>query len=305
MASSALASTNQLLLDDLEPDAERLLERHLSRSKEWFPHEHVPWSQGRDFEPGERVGDDSLPEAVRSALVVNLLTEDNLPYYTQEISALTGSDGAWGTWLRRWTAEEGRHSIAIRDWMCVTRQVDLIELEQARMAQVCHGFRLNEEVGVADMLAYVALQELATRISHRNTGAHIADPAGKDVMARVATDENHHFLFYRDLVSAALEKHPSVMVPAIERQVRTFEMPGAGMPEFKAHAKRIADAGIYDVPIHHAQILEPVVLREWRITAIERLDGAAEAARERLVDAIGKLGRIAERISQRRARLAG
>ena len=305
MASSALASTNQLLLDDLEPDAERLLERHLSRSKEWFPHEHVPWSQGRDFEPGERVGDDSLPEAVRSALVVNLLTEDNLPYYTQEISALTGSDGAWGTWLRRWTAEEGRHSIAIRDWMCVTRQVDLIELEQARMAQVCHGFRLNEEVGVADMLAYVALQELATRISHRNTGAHIADPAGKDVMARVATDENHHFLFYRDLVSAALEKHPSVMVPAIERQVRTFEMPGAGMPEFKAHAKRIADAGIYDVPIHHAQILEPVVLREWSITAIERLDGAAEAARERLVDAIGKLGRIAERISQRRARLAG
>lgn len=303
MASPALASTNQLLLDDLEPDAERLLERHLSRSKEWFPHEHVPWSQGRDFEPGERVGNESLPEAVRSALVVNLLTEDNLPYYTQEISSLTGSDGAWGTWLRRWTAEEGRHSIAIRDWMCVTRQVDLIELEKARMAQVCHGFRLDDEAGVADMIAYVALQELATRISHRNTGAHIADPAGKDVMARVATDENHHFLFYRDLVSAALEKHPSVMVPAIERQVRTFEMPGAGMPEFKAHAKRIADAGIYDVPIHHSQILEPVVLREWRITAIERLDGAAEAARERLVEAIGKLGRIAERISQRRARL--
>ncbi len=309
MASPTLAAhpdptSDQLLLHDLEENAEQLLERHLSRSKEWFPHEHVPWSEGRNFEPGERVGNDALPEAVRSALVVNLLTEDNLPYYTQSINEVTGPDGAWGTWLRRWTAEEGRHSIAIRDWLCVTRQVDLIELEQARMAQVCHGFKLAESVGVADLLVYVALQELATRISHRNTGALIDDAAGKDVMARVATDENHHFLFYRDLVTAAIEKHPSILMPAIERQVRTFEMPGTGMPSFKEHAHRIADAGIYDVPIHHAQILEPVVLREWRIAAVERLDGAAEAARDRLVDAIAKFGRIAERVRQRRARLA-
>jgi len=309
MAPPALAPqsdsiSDQLLLHDLEDDAERLLERHLTRSKEWFPHEHVPWAEGRNFEPGERVGNVALAPAVRSALVVNLLTEDNLPYYTQSIAAVTGSDGAWGTWLRRWTAEEGRHSIAIRDWMCVTRQVDLIELEQARMAQVSHGFALAEGVGVADLLAYVALQELATRISHRNTGALIEDSSGKDVMARVATDENHHFLFYRDLVTAALHKQPSIMMPAIERQVRTFEMPGTGMPSFKEHAHRIADAGIYDVPIHHAQILEPVVLREWRIAAVERLDGAAEAARDRLVEAISKLGRIAERVRQRRARLA-
>ena len=303
-ASPAVLDHDQTLLHDLEPTVDRLLERHLSRSKEWFPHEHVPWSQGRDFEPGERVGNDELPAAVRSALVVNLLTEDNLPYYTQSISKLTGAEGAWGQWLRRWTAEEGRHSIAIRDWMSVTRQVDLIELERDRMAQVSHGFAPADDWGVADLIAYVSLQELATRISHRNTGALIEDESGKDVMARVATDENHHFLFYRDLVSEALEAHPSIMMPAIERQVRTFAMPGAGMPSFKEHAKRIADAGIYDVPIHYSQILEPVVMRDWRITAVERLDGAAEAARERLVEAIGKLGRIAERVRQKRARLS-
>jgi Fatty acid desaturase len=27
-----------------------------------------------------------------------------------------GTDGAWGTWIGRWTAEEGRHGIAIRDY---------------------------------------------------------------------------------------------------------------------------------------------------------------------------------------------
>jgi acyl-[acyl-carrier-protein] desaturase len=69
------------LLDELAPEAERLMERHLSKTKEWFPHEFVPWSQGRDFVPGEEwVADDAkIPPAVRSALVVNLLTEDNLP----------------------------------------------------------------------------------------------------------------------------------------------------------------------------------------------------------------------------------
>ena len=33
------------LLHELAPEAERLLERHLAQSKEWFPHELVPWDE--------------------------------------------------------------------------------------------------------------------------------------------------------------------------------------------------------------------------------------------------------------------
>ena len=91
-------------------------------------------------------------------------------------------------------------------------------------------------------------------------------------MARVATDENHHFLFYRDLVSAALEIDPSATVKAIERQVRDFEMPGTGIPGFEEHALAIAKAGIYDLQIHHDQILVPVVLRHWDVASLEGLD---------------------------------
>ncbi len=289
------------LLDDLSETAGRLMNRHLERSKDWYPHEHVPWSAGRDFEPGEVVGDPLLADAVRSSLIVNLLTEDNLPYYTLALTQKVGMDDVWGAWTRRWTAEEGRHSIAMRDWMTVTRQVDLRALEDARMAQVEHGFLPSTIGSVADLFVYLALQELATRIAHRNTGALLTDPAGIDVMSRVATDENHHFLFYRDLVAAALEQHPSIMMAAIERQVRTFEMPGTGMPAFKEHARRIADAGIYDIPTHHEKILMPVVMRDWSVAAVENLSGAAELARERLVAAIAKFGRIAERVRQRRS----
>ena len=51
-------------------------------------------------------------------------------------------------------------------------------------------------------------------------------------MKRVAADENLHYLFYRDLVTAAIELDPSAMMIAIERQIRTFQMPGTGIPGF-------------------------------------------------------------------------
>src|SRR5215207_9553694 len=97
------------LLAELAPTAEELLDRHLAQSKEWFPHELVPWSRGRDYEPGEEWDESqaSLPRDIRSSLFVNLLTEDNLPWYSRTISAMFGRESAWGAWVHRWTAEEG------------------------------------------------------------------------------------------------------------------------------------------------------------------------------------------------------
>ena len=58
-----------------------------------------------------------MADGLRSALLVNLLTEDNLPHYFRAIDQIFGADGPWGEWSRRWTAEEGRHSIVIRDYL--------------------------------------------------------------------------------------------------------------------------------------------------------------------------------------------
>src|SRR5262249_27479630 len=157
--------------------------------------------------------------------------------------------------------------IVIRDYLTVTESVDPVELERARMLQVADG-TTPEPDGAIDTLVYVALQELATRIAHRNTGTRLDDPAGYEVMARVAADENLHHLFYRDLVSAALEFDPSTVVLAIERQVRGFQMPGVGITDFQAHAHAIARAGIYDLQTHYEQILVPVLLRHWRVDSL-------------------------------------
>ena len=291
------------LLHELTPVVEQLLERHLESAKEWFPHEVVPWSRGRDFVPDEAwTFDDSdvqLPDEVRSALFVNLLTEDNLPYYFRTIESMFGRDGAWGEWNRRWTAEEGRHSIAIRDYLTVTRAIDPVALERARMAQVQCG-QVPEPETPADGIAYVALQELATRIAHHNTGKVIEDPAGYEVMKRVASDENRHYLFYRDLLTAALEVDPSTVVQAIDRQVRDFEMPGTGIVDFETHARAIAKAGIYDFAVHHDAILQPVVIRHWGLEQVEGLDEAGEKARASALKHIERVGRAARRLAARR-----
>lgn len=294
------------LLKALEPAAERLYNRHMGVAKEWFPHEYIPWARGRDFDP-ERPWSPSdadfgvdgwtLPDAVRAALFVNLLTEDNLPYYTRDVSTIFGSDSAYGAWARNWTAEESRHAIAIRDYLTVTRALDPVELERARMQQV-RGAQVPVLGSLYEALAYLSMQELATRISHRNTGKLIGDQAGQDIMLRVGNDENLHYLFYRDLASAALEVAPSEMMIGIELAVRNFAMPGTGIPDFTNHAKKIASAGIYDFKIHHKQILEPVVLRHWDVKNVIGLSAKGEQARESLIARIDKVGRVAARLSR-------
>lgn len=298
---------DRTLLDALTGTAAALLERHLAMTKEWFPHELVPWSLGRDFDPAVAWDpeESALSPAVRSALFVNILTEDNLPYYFHAICRLFTEDGPWGEWSRRWTAEEHRHSIVIRNWLTVTRALDPVGLERSRMAQVSTGMAYAKDIhGPLQGLAYVTLQELATRISHRNTGRLLDDGYGNEIMSRVANDENLHFLFYRDLATAALEIDPSEMVLAIAAQVRGFQMPGTGIPDFAVHATAIANAGIYDFAIHHDQILVPVVLRHWRLESIEGLSPEAELARGKTVRYISRMARVSRRLAERREEMA-
>lgn len=298
------------VLTELEPVAARLLDRHLATTREWYPHELVPYDRARSFEPGRAwtesdadLGGAELSDAMRSALVVNLLTEDNLPYYFRSIERMFGTDGAWGTWARRWTAEEGRHSMAIYGYLMATRAIDPVALERDRMVQVSGG-ETPEPRSALHGFAYLTMQELATRISHRNTGKLLHDPAGYDVMARVAADENLHHLFYRDLTTAGLELDPSGAVEAIADEVLGFAMPGGGIPDFERHANAIAREGIYDLALHHDQILVPLVLRHWNFEGLTGLSPAADQARAKVLKRIDRLGRVARRVTERRQETA-
>ena len=274
------------LIRDLEPAVAIELERHIKTTKDWYPHEYVPWSEGRDY-AGPLNGDaweakDSrLTPVAQDSLVLNLLTEDNLPSYHTEIALSMGRDGAWGTWIERWTAEEARHAIVIRDYLMATRGVDPYELEDLRMAHMSLGYQTPYENDMLHTIAYVSFQELATRISHRNTGKLSNDPIAEGMMQRVALDENLHMLFYRNTLAAALEMEPNAAMRAIADVVTNFDMPGANMPGFGRKAVQIALAGIYDLQQHLDDVVAPV-LRAWNVFERTDLSGDGLKARDEL-----------------------
>jgi len=292
------------LLIELEPVVATNLDRHLSLAKEWFPHEYVPWSEGRTFDGllgGDpwREDDSDLPDVARTALIVNLLTEDNLPSYHHEIATLFGRDGAWGTWVHRWTAEEGRHGIAIRDYLTVSRAVDPVALERARMDHMQAGYANAHDDEVLHSLAYVAFQELATRISHRNTGKATGDPIAEQLLARVAADENLHMMFYRNLITAAFDLAPDQAMRAVADVVAGFEMPGSNIEGFGRKALSIALAGIYDLRQHRDEVLQPV-LRQWNVFERSGLGTEGEKARDELATLMAELDQQATRFEEKR-----
>jgi acyl-[acyl-carrier-protein] desaturase len=282
------------VLHELEPVVAQNIDRHLSVAREWFPHDYVPWGRGRDFAflGGEdwRPEDSPLDPVAKVAMTVNLLTEDNLPSYHREIATRFTRDGAWGTWVGQWTAEEGRHSIALRDYLVVTRGVDPVVLERLRMEHTVAGYDAGDKSPLA-VLAYVSFQELATRISHRNTGRASGCPLADQLLGRIAADENLHMVFYRNLMGAALDIDPDAAMVAIRDEVINFAMPGQGLTDFAKNAITIAKAGIYDLRIHHDDVLVPV-LRFWNVFDRNDFGPTGEQAREQL---IGFLGLVDER----------
>ena len=304
--------TDLQLLKELEPVAEENVNRHLAASVDWHPHDYVPWDRGRNFAAtgGTDWSDEQSPlsEVARAAMITNLLTEDNLPSYHRQAAEYFSLDGAWGTWVGRWTAEEGRHSIALRDYLVVTRGVDPVALEQARTEHVTHGFgptAEEESRHKTDFLlsvAYVSFQELATRVSHRNTGKVCNDPVADRLLQRVAADENLHMIFYRNMCGAALDLAPDQALDAVADVVENFRMPGQGMPNFRRNGVLMAKRGIYDPRQHLDEVVGPT-LRKWQIFERTDFTSVGEQRREQLAEYLAKLEGQVLKFEEQRDRL--
>ncbi|MGV0585223.1 acyl-ACP desaturase [Mycobacteroides chelonae] len=304
--------TDLELLHELEPVVEENVHRHLGVTKDWNPHDYVPWSEGKNYKAlGGQDWDpeqSKLSELAKVAMITNLLTEDNLPSYHREIAMNFTMDGPWGTWVNRWTAEENRHGIAIRDYLVVTRSVDPFELEKLRIAQMTSGFSPGQNrqnipfsESLFDSVVYVTFQELATRVSHRNTGKACAEPIADELLKRISTDENLHMIFYRNMVTAGLEIAPNQAVKAVHKVLDNFTMPGYTIPGFRRNAVTIATGGVYDPQSHLDEVVLPV-LRKWRIFERDDINGEAEWYREDLARIVGDLRKTSEDFEEVKAK---
>lgn len=304
--------TDLELLHELEPVAEKLINRHLTMTKDWNPHDYIPWSEGKNYYAlgGQDwdIEQAKLSEVARVAMVQNLLTEDNLPAYHREIAMNFSPDGPWGFWVNRWTAEENRHGISLRDYLVVTRNCDPVELEQLRMEQMTRGFSPGQNdqgdlfaERVFDSVMYVTFQELATRVSHRNTGKECREPVAEQLLARISNDENLHMVFYRDISEAGLAIAPNQAMKSLHRVLRNFKMPGYTVPEFRRKAVVIAVGGVYDPRIHLEDVVMPV-LKKWRILERDDFTGEAAELRDDIANLIEELEETCEKFEEAKAR---
>ena len=291
--------TDLQLLHELEPVVEDNINRHMRMRKDWNPHDYIPWSEGKNFYAlgGQdwHPEQSKLSEVAQVAMLQNLLTEDNLPSYHREIAMNFSMDGPWGWWVNRWTAEENRHGIALRDYLLVTRAIDPFELEELRVEQVTRGFSPGQgpqgemfAESLFDSVIYVTFQELATRVSHRNTGKACQETVADQLLQRVSGDENLHMIFYRDVTAAGLDAAPNQAMKSLHRVLRNFKMPGYTVPEFRRKAVIIAVGGVYDPRIHLDDVVMPV-LKKWRIFEREDFTGEAADMRDDLAKLVEEL----------------
>jgi acyl-[acyl-carrier-protein] desaturase len=173
-------------------------------------------------------------------------------------------------------------------------------LEQSRMRHMSEGFEADNSHSMLHSVAYVAFQELATRVSHRNTGHHSGDPVCDRMLARIATDENLHMVFYRNLLAAALEIAPDQTMRAIADVVSHFRMPGHGIPGFERAAARMAIGGVYNLRIHHDDVLQPV-LRRLKVSTLSGLGPEGLRAQEEIGVFMAGLNDQATRFDERLA----
>ncbi len=281
-------------LTAIEPTVKELLAQHRLNSKRWYSHDILPWGRGKDFSEVEwREEQNSLRPEVVVALETNLLTEDNLPYYHAQIERMIESGGVWQEWNRRWTSEEGAHAAALRDYLYLLRVMDPRQIEDNRRSVMEAGFD-REFADPLEVFAYTAAQELATRVSHLRTGQKAEEPIVLQLLSNIARDENLHFVFYRAVVSALLEVNPEQMLPAIMKQLYSFEMPGAGMDNFEFRQTTIANAGIYGAREHRDMVIIPL-LRYWEIDKMIVRAPPAQKAQERILRLEKVLDRVVEK----------
>lgn len=283
---------------ELEPYLENEINKHLSITKIWYPHEYIPWSDSQNYDgilnglkwdPSQS----KLSKVVRDSLLLSVLGEDNLPASHTELAFAFDKDGPWRTWIDIWSAEEARHSTALRDYIVAARVMDPRMLEDMRMEHMKKRLIVpSHKQDTVHVIVYTTMQELATRVVHNNTAKITNEPVAEALMARIAMDENLHFITYRNLVNNAFEIEKDITMQAVCEAMHTFDFPQHEIPEYKSIHNSSEFSKIYSYRIHLDQVVYPI-LKYWNI---EKLDLSARGNhyRDRLYAFINKLELLAK-----------
>lgn len=304
-APSQLAMAAQFeVLASMERIVREEMEAHKARRNLWFPSDHLPADSetdpGWDLELAQiRENARGLPDAVRVALALNLLTEEGLPHFHRLIAIHFGDESAWSDWNNMWTAEEDRHGCALRDYSRDARIFHMGELERLQYRYIEAGFDPDWERDPYRLLAYTSLQEKATQLSHANAGRIAAsyEPVLQRVLAHLAGDEMRHYTFYRAMFDAILERDASRALVSLQKVTLGFSMPGHSIAGFNDMSEVVRRTDVFG-PRHYQKIIEEL-LAFWKVGELTGLSPEGAQAQERLMKVPSRLERMADYVEDK------
>lgn len=259
---------------------------HTAKQKLWMPTELLP----EDFKARP------LPPAIKAMLVLNLLTEDGLPYFFGLLVTHLGVESAIGDWTRKWTGEEFRHGRAIQLFLNrVLSREQIIEVERMQYAYLNTGFWPNWGGDPVKLLAYVVLQEEATRVSHFGIAkaAEEYDPVLHSLMKKISAEEAKHHTAYLGMFKAALLADADHGLEALLHIIRNFAMPGNGIKDFSVLSEIQGRSGVFG-SAEFVSIVEDVC-EKIGLGNLTGLGARGEKARDGIFSSIKVLRRVAGR----------
>ena len=291
------------VLRDLEAKVAELMAAHEAKRPLWFPADLLDAKPGEsqvEHEKGLMARALSMPDPIKAALALNLLTEEGLPHFHRLLAVYLGDDSHWTNWNNLWTAEEDRHGAVLTDYCKSTRILDRRTLEVMQFAYIKAGFQPAWDKDPYRVFAYTTVQERATQVSHGNTGKICAeyDLVLGDALANVASEEARHFAFYRTMVTEILERDPNEMLLSLALVLPGIDMPGHTIPGFVQLADVIRRSGIYG-PRDYLKIVQEQ-LKHWKIDTLEGLNEMGRKAQEKLMAIPARLERVAQIMETRR-----
>jgi acyl-[acyl-carrier-protein] desaturase len=290
------------VLRDLEGPVQELMEAHERKRELWFPSD-LSQPEG-DASPDEalqrlRAQAEGIPDPIRAALALNMLTEEGLPHFHRLLAVYLGDNSHWRSWNNLWTAEEDRHGQVLHDYARDTRLFDQRKIEEMQFEYLRRGFHPEWDRDPYRVFVYTTVQERATQFSHGETGRIVSEyePRLGGMLGHVAKDEARHYAFYRSVFDLILERDPNQALHSASVILPAIDMPGVTMPGFKELADVIRRAGIYG-PRDYLRIVQEQS-RYWKIESLQGLNELGRMAQEKIMGIPARLRRIAELMETR------
>lgn len=294
----------QEVLRAVEPTVRELMQKHRDGRKLWMPSDLMPADELADANyeadlKSLRERARGLPDGVRVAIALNLLTEEGLPHFHRLVAVYMGHHGAWAEWNNLWTAEEDRHGCVLRDYVRDARVFNMKALEEMQFQYIESGFDPDWKDDPYRLLAYTSLQEKATQTSHANAGrlAGNYEPKLQKILAHICADEARHYVFYRDSFSAVMKLDINRALHALAAVAPALAMPGHNIAGFAQMSEVERRAGIYG-PREYLKLVEELV-RHWAIDKMDGLSAMGRAAQDKVMELPKRLGRMADYIESK------